>query len=309
MIAAFLTDDLEQLKYQSDSSILLAEELQSQGFKIYQFCTKEVFLSGKIPFAHGRFLRLTKDETQYYTIISKQKLSLLEAKVIFIRHDPPYNLEYLTPVYLLSLIEDRVKILNKPSAIIANPEKLSVFNFSNYIPETLVCPAFEEIESFQRKHKHIIIKPLYGHGGKEVIKVSNANELDLIKAGYLSAQKQLIVVQKFLPSIASQGDRRVLVCDGEIIGAIKRVPSEGGFIANLAAGGAAKVVKLTKREKKICQEVGLFLRNNNIFLAGLDLIDEQLIEINITSPTGLKAVNSLYKTQVEKIVIQKALLG
>lgn len=302
-IAAFLTDDLNKLKYKSDSSILLMQEMQRRDFAIFQFTPDNIYLEDGELYADGIFLELSVNADKFYAIKSAQKLLLKTTDIIFIRHDPPYDLNYLSPVYLLRLIEDEVKILNQPSSILANPEKISVGKFSHLTPKTITCPNETSLQEFLKTQKTIVLKPLYGHGGDDVIKVDASQSSEAL--AFLKKHQQ-IVAQEFLPSVV-KGDKRLIIIAGKLLGAIQRVPQSGSFVANLAAGGSAIKTELTSRELLIAKEVGGFLVSENIFFAGIDLIDEHLIEINITSPTGLKSINNLYQIDCEKELIDLAL--
>ena len=306
-IAAILCDPLETLKYQSDSTILLAEELQARGYRIFQFTPDDLrFIDGAVK-AKGSYVRFTYDPQNFFIEESKATLDLTDASLILIRHDPPYDMRYLTPVHLLRLIEDKVKIVNKPSALINNPEKISVGLFPELMPDTVINPSIEDIAYLLKKHERLILKPLYGHGGNGIIQLNSEADLHQVDVKTFLNRERHIVAQEYLPNVV-EGDKRVMMLYGEVIAVMRRIPASGSFLANLAAGGHAQPTELTSKEMQIVHKVGAYLKSVDVCLAGVDLIDQKLIEINITSPTGLKMLNTLYGKRYEKQIIDAIIL-
>jgi glutathione synthase len=305
MIAAFQIDPLDSLKFTSDTSILLGLELQSRGFKIYAYQPDQLNLIQGKPVATGQFVKLYSDPDRFYEIIADEPLALEDAKLIMIRQDPPFNMEYITTTYLLDLIKDKVLVLNDPQAIRDNAEKLIVYNLPQHLPPSLLSNNLNLMREFWQEHKDVIIKPIYGHGGHFITHVGAHDDFDSIAGAALLEHRQ-IIVQKFLPEI-THGDTRVMMLNGEVLGVMRRVPAEGDILSNLVAGASAISHELTPKEQIICRDVGQLLKEKNIFFAGVDLINEKLIEINLTSPTGIKMLNKLYNANYERAIVDSIL--
>jgi glutathione synthase len=305
MIVALQIDPISLLNYESDTSILLGLELQARGFEIYTYMPHQLSLiNGKL-IAHGRFIKLNAHSDKFYQVMREESLELAKVKLVLMRQDPPFNMDYITATYLLDLIKDKVLVVNNPTAVRNNIEKLIVYRLPQYLPPSIISQNIEELTSFWRKHKDVIIKPLYGHGGNFIKHIKEKD--DFLGAALEALEKHKhIVVQKFLPAIM-QGDTRVAMVNGKVLQAMRRVPADGKIESNLAAGGKAIAHELTVKEKEICNAVGALLKQENIFFAGVDLIEEHLIEINITSPTGLLALNHIYGDSYETKVIDALL--
>ena len=303
MICALQIDPIEILKYQSDTSILIANALQKLGFKIFCYTPNQLYIENATIKAKGHYIKLFDNPDNFYKFDSfESTLALDNCKLVMVRQDPPFDMNYITNTYLLELLNQKVLVINNPRSIRNWPEKLSVFKFQEFIPPTHVSSNIDKISEFFSRHKNIIVKPIYGSGGANVCKIENAAHFNQIIPNYI-AQYNHIIVQKFFPEIV-EGDKRVLIVDGEILGAIGRVPPEGGYLANLAAGGTAIKTTLTEREQEISQTVATALKKDDIFFAGIDLINQHLIEINVTSPTGCKAYNALYNKNCENIIVK-----
>jgi glutathione synthase len=209
-------------------------------------------------------------------------------------------MSYITATYLLEMVSEKTLILNDPKSIRDNPEKLSMFNFKNIIPPTLISKNTEQCFNFQKKYKKTIIKPLYGNGGEGISKLEGTN--DLLKRKILkliSRYKQPIVIQKYLKEI-KEGDRRIILIDGEYVGSVARIPKKGSVTANFHTGGTAKKVGLVRRDKKICSILKPFLKKKKLFFTGVDVIGNYLTEINVTSPTGIQEINKLNGVRLEE---------
>lgn len=305
MIAALQLDPLDTLKFESDSSIVLGLELQSRGFAIYTYLPQELSLIDGKPMAFGRFVKLHPQADKFYEIIAEKPLALEETNLVLIRQDPPFNMDYITTTYFLEMIKDKVLVLNDPQAIRNNAEKLIVYNLPQHLPPSLISHDLNLLKGFWQEHKDVIVKPIYGHGGNFVTRIGEHDDFLALAEAELIKHHQ-VIIQKFLPAI-TQGDTRVMMLAGEVLGVMRRVPAHGNIVSNMVAGGSAIVHTLTARERAICQDVGQLLRDKNIFFAGVDLIAEQLIEINLTSPTGLRMLNKLYGLNHEKIIVDSML--
>ncbi|MDX2287286.1 MAG: glutathione synthase [Hyphomicrobiaceae bacterium] len=294
-------DPLDRLNIGSDSSVALMAEGQSRGVEIHTYQPGTLaFESGRLS---ARLRRTTLDlaATSPFTVGPPVDRDLADFDVVFIRQDPPFDMAYYSNTYMLELLPPRVKVLNNPRAIRNTPEKLSALNFPHLMAPTLISHDPEAIRAFALQHGDIVLKPLSLFGGEMIVKSSGH---DPALGGHIatltSHSAEPIVAQKFLPGVAT-GDRRVMMLKGKPVGALGRLPPEGGFIANIHSGGKPVLATLTDREVQICAEVGPKLIAWDIFFAGLDLIDGHLSEINVTSPTLMQELRRVGGPDIAKL--------
>ena len=300
-IIAIQMDSFDKVRYATDTTVLLATELQNRGLSIFCYTPNNLsYLNGRL-YAQGHYVRFFTDEQNFYEVIKADILALEKAAVVLIRQNPPFDMNYITNTYLLERLQGKTLVLNDPKEIRNNPEKIMIYNFPDFIVPSIIGFQMEQLEEFYHGHQDVVIKPLYNFGGNEVKRIISRAEFQNIMPSYIKEHQQ-VIVQKFMPAVF-KGDKRVLMAEGEIIGALKRTPQDGRVAANLAAGGQASQTELTAREIEVCQQVGKFLKTRNLFLAGIDILDGYLLEINITSPTGFKTYNQLYNAHIEKQII------
>lgn len=295
-LIAIQADPLESLKPQSDSSLFIAAELCKKGYTVFFYTPNSISLHNDKLVANGAIVKVSfENDISSFSVIAKKEIILNHVDAILIRQDPPFNMEYVANTYLLELLSNKVLILNHPKGIRNNSEKLSIFNFTQFIPDSLVtCAAGINELNFIRKHDKVIAKPLFWFGGQNIDLITYASDQQVQKQlNSLLKKHQHILLQRFIDKVY-HGDKRIFIIDGKTAGAMRRIPKEGHYIANLAFGGTADKTEITKKEMKIANLVGKYLKKQGIIFAGLDLIDEQLIEINLTSPTGLVAFYKLY---------------
>ncbi len=286
-----------KLNPSTDTSVFLANEIQKKNFKIFYYEPKNLSIIGSKVIANGYFIKFFYKKNFFYKILKKKKLDLNKCKLILIRQDPPFNLEYITSTHILDTIKNKVKIVNDPTSIRNISEKLYSVKFQKFMPSTIFTQDINEIKIFLKKYKKIIIKPIHGYSGNDIILLTRFN-LDLIKK--FIKKHDYIMCQKYLPKI-NKGDKRVFLINGKVKGAISRVPKKGSFLSNLSKGAKAVNVKLSKKEIKISKLIGMELKKENIFFAGIDFIDQKLNgDINVTSPTGLKTLYDLSGTNLAK---------
>ena len=297
---AFQLDYLETLNYETDSSIAIAQAFQRAGYRIFCYHPSKLKLDNLGVFADGDFVEFSSSK-EFYKIVDSARVDLSTVSAIFIRQDPPFDMQYITTTYILDTIKDKVRIFNDPTAIRNNPEKLFIYQFKDLIPETIVSQDLDQLREFFHKHGKVVIKPLYGYGGQSIEKISEYKVFNNLLERYLN-EFGFVMLQEFIPN-ADQGDKRVIVINGRVIGAIHRVPKIGEFKANLCLGGVAKKTELTQKEMELSKKVAQNLQAMGILLAGLDIVGEKLIEINITSPTCLKQFNSLYNAEIESLIV------
>ena len=284
-IVAIQGDSFEKINPNTDTTILLALEAQRRGYIIYYYETKNLSYSNKIVYALANKVKFNKNKKNFYSVKSSKLLNLSKARFILMRQNPPFNIDYITATFLLERISKETHIINNPFSVRNMPEKLCAIDFLSLMPPTLFTKNFKEIEKFKKKHKKIVIKPTHGFGGKNILLITkNLIKTKIIK--YIKKHHQ-VMVQKFIPQVKN-GDKRVFIIGGIIKGAIKRIPKKNSIVSNLAQGGTAVATNLTTKETKIAKIVAKKLKQNNIVIAGIDLISNYLTgDINITSPTGL----------------------
>ena len=301
-IVAVQGNNPSKLNPLTDTSVFLAHEIQNKGYKIFYYDPKDLsIINGKV-IANGFFIKFNYKNKKFFKVLKKQKLELLKCKFILIRQDPPFNLEYISATYILDTIKHKVKILNNPTSIRNISEKLYSVKFQNYMTDTIFTQNLDEIKSFFKKYKKIILKPIHSYSGND-IHLLNRFDLKLIKK--FIKQHDHIMCQKFLPKI-SRGDKRVFLINGKVCGAISRVPKKGSFLSNMSKGAKPINIKLTKIEKKVSAIIAKDLKKQDIFFAGIDFIDQKLNgDINVTSPTGLKSFYDLSGINLAKTFWQE----
>lgn len=308
MKIAVQMDGLSAIKPETDSTLCLIKEGLDRGFNIWYYTPDKLYLDCGNVFAVANKVSQT---TEALALAEPEKIDLSSFDVILMRNDPPMNMDYLTATYILEKISSKVLIVNNPTEVRNCPEKLLICNYPELMPPTVVTRDGEIATEFFNKHHDIIIKPLYEFAGKDITRIKNIENLHTSFNNLLSQHTTPLMLQKFLPAVA-YGDKRVFLIDGEVAGAINRVPQEGHIKANLAIGGRAERCTLNEHEQTICKILGNDLRTRGIIFAGLDIIDNYVTEVNITSPTGIIAINKLYNLtdsdRIEHRIWEKILL-
>jgi glutathione synthase len=286
-----------KLNPKSDTSVFLANEIQSK-YKIFYYDPKDLSIINSKVIAKGFFIKFDYNQKKFFKIIKNQKLNLELCKFILIRQDPPFNLEYISTTYILDQIKDKVKIINDPTSIRNVSEKLYSAKYQKFMPETIFSQNLDEIKSFFKRNKKVIVKPIHSYSGNDILLM---NSFNLKTINNFIKKHDHIMCQKFLPKI-SKGDKRVFIINGKVVGAISRVPKKGSFLSNMSKGAVPINIKLTKSELKISKLISKDLKKENIFFAGIDFIDQKLNgDINVTSPTGLKSFYDLSGINLAKL--------
>ncbi len=300
---AIQMDYIESIDFDYDSSFMIANEAQKRGYEIFYYNPKDLFLDGNQLKAKGYFLELSENREKYFNFLTDKIVINLEIfKFVFLRQDPPFNMTYITSTYLLDCLPRSVIVINNPTAVRNATEKIFPINFYKFMPKTIISNDIMELKNFLDNNNDIVIKPLYGNGGEGIFRVNPKNFDEIINNyNFLDLP---IVAQKFIPEI-KYGDRRIILLDGEYVGSVARIPEEGSIKANFHAGGSAQKTDLVFRDEEIIREVGKELKNKNLFFVGIDIIGEYLTEINVTSPTGIKQINSLNNIKIESIFWDK----
>ncbi len=303
---AIQMDAIEKIDLVFDSSFLLITEAQNRGFDIFYYNPVDLEYDNGIVKAHGYFIEVfnKKDLHFKYKHEKKEIINLAEFDVVLIRQDPPFNMNYISSTYLLEQLPSATIVLNHPKSIRNAAEKIYPFQFQKYMPPTIVTQNIETIRKFLKKNNDIVTKPLYGNGGEGIFR-TRLDDKSL--QGIDETNKILdapIMVQKYIPEII-EGDRRIVLIDGEYAGSVARIPQPNKLKANFHAGGKAQKTNLIYRDQEICNALKKDLKEKNLFLVGIDVIGNYLTEINVTSPTGLKQINELNNVSLEKFYWDK----
>ena len=282
----------------SDTSIFLGNEIQNKNYKIFYYEPKDLSIIKSKVIAKGFFIKFDYTQKKFFKILKKCSLDLSKCKFILIRQDPPFNLEYISTTFILDNIKNKVKIINNPTSIRNISEKLYSVKYQKFMPNTIFTKNINEIRNFFNKNNRVILKPIHSYSGNDIHLLNKFN-LKFIQK--FIKKHAYIMCQNYLPKI-SKGDKRVFLINGNVVGAISRVPKKGSFLSNLSKGAKPINTKLTKIEKKVSKLIAKDLKKENIFFAGIDFIDEKLNgDINVTSPTGLKTFYDLSKINLAKI--------
>ena len=288
---AIQADPIETININTDTTFLLALEAQKRFSKIYWYETKDLsFIKGKV-YAEAKEVIFFQNKKKYFKILKVKKIDLSAVKFILIRQNPPFNMNYITSTLYLEFLANKVKILNNPITIRNISEKFYSLNFLNFMPPTIFTNNLNLIKKFYLKYKQIVIKPIHGYAGKDILFVNKKfNEVNIKK--YLNKIGH-VMVQKFLPKVKF-GDKRIFILNGKVKGAIKRVPAKGSILSNISQGGKANKTILNKKELYLSNFIAKKLKKKDVFFAGIDLVSNYLIgDINITSPTGLPQYKNL----------------
>ncbi|HZL41393.1 MAG TPA: glutathione synthase [Pseudolabrys sp.] len=286
-------DPIQRINIKGDSTFALLLEAQKRGHKLsYYTPDRLALLNGRV-FATIEALSVRDQAGDYFTLTAPRRTELAEFDVVLLRQDPPFDMAYISSTHLLERIHPKTLVVNDPASVRNAPEKMFVTEFPDLMPPTLLTRDLAEIKAFRDEHKDIVMKPLYGHGGGAVFRITH----DDLNFGSLCDMftvtfREQWVVQKFLPDV-KKGDKRILLVDGEFAGAVNRIPADGDLRSNMVRGGAPAATELTKREQEICKRLGPSLRERGLLFAGIDVIGDWLTEINVTSPTGIRSVKNL----------------
>jgi glutathione synthase len=283
-------DPIERINIVGDSTFALLLEAQARGHEIHYYTPERLSLRGRDVVALAQDLRVRDVKGDHFDLGPPREILLRDMDVVLLRQDPPFDLAYITSTHLLEMIGGRTLVVNDPVAVRNAPEKLFVMNFPQLMPPTLITRDKAAIDAFRAEHGEVVMKPLHGHGGAAVFRLmerdSNYGSLfDLFATSF----REQWVVQKFLPEVV-KGDKRIILVDGAPAGAVNRVPAENDIRSNMVRGGAAETADLTLREQEICATIGSELKKRGLVFVGIDVIDGFLTEINVTSPTGIRAI-------------------
>lgn len=298
-------DPIERINIRGDSTFALLLEAQARGHMLGYYTPDRLALRDGRLFALAQPLSVRDVAGEHYSLGDGKRIALEEFDVILMRQDPPFDLAYISATHLLERIHPRTLVVNDPAHVRNAPEKVFVTEFPELMPPTLLTRDRDEIKAFRSEHGDIVMKPLYGKGGEAVFRLAaedlNFGSLfDLFAATF----REPWVVQKFLPAV-KRGDKRIILVDGNFAGAVNRVPAPDDLRSNMVRGGAAEATDLTARERLICDTIGPAMRQRGLLFVGIDVIDGFLTEINVTSPTGIRAIKALGGPDIAAIIWDK----
>ena len=292
-------DPIETIDISTDSTFVLALEAQARGYELFHYLPRDLALNNGLVLAQARPLELRQNPANYYTLGPPTLINLAEIDVILMRQDPPFDLSYITATHLLEHIHPKTLIVNNPVEVRNSPEKIFITQFPSLIPPTLITSDKKQMMDFRSEYQDIIVKPLFGNGGAGVfhIKQDDENFSSLLEV-FDTLYREPIIIQRYEPAVRN-GDKRIILIDGEPAGALNRIPAKGESRSNLHVGGTAKKSSLTNRERDICALIGPTLRERGLIFVGIDVIGNYLTEINVTSPTCLQEINFFDKVALE----------
>lgn len=288
---AIQMDPIEGVNVNADTTFDMALEAHSRGHSIW------VYQPGALQLNYGDVLtraraieEIQRKQGEHVTLSAPEMLDLRSVDVVLIRQDPPFDMAYITAAQILERLAPDVLVLNNPRAIRDAPEKLFVTEFEDLTPPTLITRDMSAVRAFRDEHKDVIIKPLYGNGGAGVFRMKpDDGNFNALLELFEQTFREPIIAQKFVPAV-SKGDKRIILLDGEAVGAINRVPAAGETRSNMHVGGRAEAMEMSERDQEICDRIGPVLSERGLIFAGIDVIGEFLTEINVTSPTGVQEV-------------------
>lgn len=286
-------DPIARINVNGDSTFALLLEAQKRGHGLSYYTPDKLSMVGDEIVAPVQLLTVRDEPGNHFTLGEPRREALNGFDVVLLRQDPPFDLAYITSTHFLERIHPRTLVVNDPASVRNAPEKLFVMNFPQLMPPTLISRDLDEINAFRDKHGAVVMKPLHGHGGAAVFRVMpqdmNFGSLfDMFAVTF----REPWVIQQFIPEV-KHGDKRIILVNGEFAGAVNRVPATDDLRSNMVRGGAAKETELTTREREICETVGPALRERGLLFVGIDVINGNLTEINVTSPTGIRAIAKL----------------
>ena len=286
-------DHISSINIAGDSAFAMMLEAQARGHELFHYTPDRLAMNGDTVTASLEPVTVRDEPGNHFTLGERKPTDLSDMDVVLMRQDPPFDMAYVAATHMLEKIHPKTLVVNDPASVRNAPEKLFVTEFPDLMPETLITRDRAAIDAFRAEHGDIVMKPLFGHGGAAVFRIT-ADDLNYgsLYDFFAATFREPWVIQRFLPEV-SKGDKRILLVDGEFAGAVNRVPQEGDLRSNMVRGGAAREADLTPREREICARLGPALREKGLILVGIDVIDGYLTEINVTAPTGIRAVARL----------------
>ena len=299
---AFQMDPIGAVNIDADSTFRIALEAQERGHSLFYYTPDRLsYQEGRV-MARGWPIEVRRVKGDHVTFGPEREVDLSTFDIVWLRQDPPFDMGYITTTHLLEMIHPKTLVVNDPAWVRNSPEKLLVLSFPDLTPPTAIARDLQTLRAFRERHGDIILKPLYGNGGAGVFKLSmdDGNLASLFEL-FTGFSREPLIVQKYLPEV-TKGDKRVILVDGECVGAINRVPAAGETRSNMHVGGRPEPVALTDRDREICARIGPMLREKGLVFVGIDVIGDWLTEINVTSPTGIQELERFDGTNAAGLI-------
>lgn len=295
-------DHISTISIEGDSTFALCLEAEARGHELFHFTPDRLQLRGGSLSAEIEALDVRDVKEDHFTLGQRKLADLSALDVVLLRQDPPFDMSYITNTHLLERVHPKTLVVNDPRAVRNAPEKILVMEFADLMPETLITRDFAAIRRFRDEFGDIIIKPLYGNGGAGVFRLAEGDQnLSSLLEMFDGLYREPFIAQRYLKDVR-KGDKRIILVDGEPVGALNRVPAEGDARSNMHVGGIAEHAELTAREKEICARIGPRLKEEGFIFVGIDVIGDWMTEINVTSPTGIREVKRFSGTDVAALI-------
>jgi len=295
-------DPIQRINIKGDSTFALLLEAQRRGHTLAYYTPDRLALRDGKLFATVESLTVRDQAGDHFNLDEPRRVALSEFDVILLRQDPPFDLSYITSTHFLERVQPKTLVVNDPAHVRNAPEKVFVTEFPDLMPPTLLTRDLAEIKAFRAEHGDIVMKPLYGHGGGAVFRLTRDDlNFGSLYDMFATTFREQWVVQKFLPAV-KHGDKRIILVDGEFAGAVNRIPAADDLRSNMVRGGAAAATELTPREREICRRLAQPLRERGLLFVGIDVIGDFITEINVTSPTGIRAIKNLGGPDIAAII-------
>ncbi len=295
-------DPIERIDIRGDSTFAILLEAQKRGHDLFYYTPPNLALHGDRLLARGETLKVTDKVGAHYKLSDPRTEDLSAQDVVLLRQDPPFDMAYITTTHLLERIHPKTLVVNDPAHVRNAPEKIFVLDFLDLMPPTIITRSLADVEAFRAEMKDVILKPLYGNGGAAIFRIAegDTNTASLVEL-FQTVFREPFMVQQYRPEVAD-GDKRIILVDGEVAGAINRVPKPGETRSNLHVGGKAQATKLTARDEEICARLAPELKRRGLLFAGIDVIGPYLTEINVTSPTGIRQVKEFGGADIAALI-------
>ncbi|QIE55290.1 glutathione synthase [Pikeienuella piscinae] len=288
LTVAIQMDPIDKVDIDADSTFQLAEEAAARGHTLFYYHVEDLALDEGKVIASGWPMTVRRKRGDHFSLGAPETRDLSKVDVVLLRQDPPFDMSYITNTHILERIHPKTLVVNDPFWVRNCPEKLLVLDFADLSPPTMIARNLSHIRAFRERHGDMILKPLYGNGGAGVFKLKGGDSnLNALHELFTGINREPLIAQKFLPAV-SEGDKRVILVDGEAVGAINRVPLKGETRSNMHVGGRAEKIAMDDRDREICARIGPLLRERGLIFVGIDVIGGLLTEINVTSPTGIQ---------------------
>jgi glutathione synthase len=298
-------DPIQRINIKGDSAFALLLEAQKRGHALSYYTPDRLALLNGNVFTTAEALTVRDQAGDHFTLAAPKRVALADFDVVLLRQDPPFDLAYVTTTHLLERIHPRTLVVNDPASVRNAPEKVFVTEFADLMPPTLITRDLNEIKAFRAEHSDIVMKPLYGHGGGAVFRITRDDlNFGSLYDMFTVTFREPWVIQKYLPAV-KDGDKRIILVDGDYAGAVNRIPAADDLRSNMVRGGSPAATDLTPREREICKRLGPALRERGLLFVGIDVIGDFITEINVTSPTGIRAIKNLGGPDIAALIWDK----